>query len=114
MAPLLDVRVSELFASSFDKSDTRIQLSWSTDEPLELESFARPLDALRDKLKIVEQSLRHVGKATSLSLSAAFRCRIWRHINHAERMRLVVLNQRPIVRALEVMPSLLVEEQLLI
>ncbi|SGZ31515.1 BQ5605_C045g12191 [Microbotryum silenes-dioicae] len=36
-APLLDVRVSELFASSFDKPDTRIQLSWSTDKPLEFE-----------------------------------------------------------------------------
>ncbi|SCZ96515.1 BZ3500_MvSof-1268-A1-R1_Chr7-2g09499 [Microbotryum saponariae] len=86
MAPLLDVRVSELFASSFDRPHTRIQLSWSTDEPLE------------DKLKIVEQSLRHVGKATSLSLSAAFQCRIWRHIDHAERMRSVVISSQELVK----------------
>ncbi|SGZ09631.1 BQ5605_C030g10888 [Microbotryum silenes-dioicae] len=131
MAPLLDVRVSELLTFRFDNPDTQIQLSWSTDEPLEFDTLPRPLRAWRDKFKNREaitaarkqgyRSIAITGHRLPFSVE-----KIWRHIDYAERMRSVVINSQEwmksylgvdienqplIVKALEVLPSLLVEDQ---
>ncbi|SGY34998.1 BQ5605_C002g01713 [Microbotryum silenes-dioicae] len=159
MAPLLDVRVSELLAFRFDNPETQIQLSWSTDEPLEFETPPRPFDAWRDKFKdrgaiiaarnqgyrsiaiaglyLYDLAPRSLPLASTcfhefLSLSLGFPATInrasviWRHIDYAERMRSIVISSQEwmktylgvniedqplIVKALEVLPSLIVEEQ---
>ncbi|SGY26719.1 BQ5605_C018g08762 [Microbotryum silenes-dioicae] len=91
-----------------DTQITQIQLSWSTDEPLECDTLPRPLDAWRDKFK------------DRGAITAA------RKQDYTERMRSIVISsqkwveiylgvdiksQHLIVKALEVLPSLLIEEQ---
>ncbi|SGY57034.1 BQ5605_C006g04212 [Microbotryum silenes-dioicae] len=92
-------------------ADTQIQLSWSTDKPLEFDNLPRPLDAWTDKFKdrgaitaARKQAYRSIaiaGHRLPFGVEG-----IWRHIDYAERMRSIPL----IVKALEVLPPLLIEE----
>ncbi|SGY11829.1 BQ5605_C011g06285 [Microbotryum silenes-dioicae] len=102
----------ELHDDDFERMAPLLDLSWSTDEPLEFDTLPRPFDAWRSKFK-------DRGAATAARS-------IWRQIDYAERMRSIVISSQKwmeiylgvdiesqplIVRALKVLPPLLVEEQ---
>ncbi|SGY18756.1 BQ5605_C014g07463 [Microbotryum silenes-dioicae] len=98
----------ELLDDDLERMAPLLDLSWSTDEPLEFDTLPRPFDAWRDKFK------------DRGAITAA------REQDYTERMRSIVISsqkwveiylgvdiksQHLIVKALEVLPSLLIEEQ---
>ncbi|SGY60214.1 BQ5605_C007g04394 [Microbotryum silenes-dioicae] len=101
MAPFLNVRVSRASRLPLRQpiADTQIQLSWSTDEPLEFDTLPRPLAAWTDKFKD-RGAITAARKQGYRSIAIAGHRlpfgveRIWRHIDYAERMRSIVISSQ--------------------
>ncbi|SGY16089.1 BQ5605_C012g06754 [Microbotryum silenes-dioicae] len=121
----------ELLDDDFERMAPLLDLSWSTDELLEFDTLPRPFDAWRDKFKDRGAIIAARNQGYRSIAIAGHRLpfgveRIWRHIDYAERMRSIVISSQEwmksylgvnikdqplIVKALEVLPSLIVEEQ---
>ncbi|SGY37569.1 BQ5605_C003g01836 [Microbotryum silenes-dioicae] len=105
----------ELLDDDFERMAPFLDLSWSTDEPLEFDTLPRPLGAWTDKFKdrgAITAARKQGYRSTAI---AGHRLlfgveSIWRHMNYAERMRVDIESQPLIVKALEVLPPLLIEE----
>ncbi|SGZ28005.1 BQ5605_C026g10247 [Microbotryum silenes-dioicae] len=121
----------ELLDDDFERMAPLLDLSWSTDEPLEFDTLPRPFDAWRDKFKD-RGAITAARKQGYRSIAIAGHRlpfgveRIWRHLDYAERMRSIVISSQKwmeiylgvdieiqplIVKALEGLPPLLVKEQ---